>query len=40
LHFETVLSRFAKDDRRDMADESGVIVVDCAFCSRKFAIQD
>ena len=39
-HFETVLSRFAKDDRREMADESGVIVVDCAFCSRKFNIQD
>lgn len=40
LHFETVLSRFAKDDRREMADDGGVIVVDCAFCSRKFNIQD
>ena len=40
LHFESVLSRFSKEDRRDMADENGVIVVDCAFCSRKFDIQD
>lgn len=40
LHFETVLARFSKEDRRDMADDDGIIVVDCAFCSRKFAVQD
>ena len=40
LHFEEVLSRFPKEDRRDMADENGIIVVDCAFCSKQFAIQD
>jgi len=40
LHFETVLARFSKDDRRDMADDRGMIVVDCAFCSRQFDIQD
>jgi len=40
LHFESVLSRFSKEDRREMADDDGVIVVDCAFCSRKFDIQD
>lgn len=40
LHFETVLARFSKEDRREMANEAGVIVVDCAFCSRKFDIQD
>lgn len=39
-HFDKVLSRFPKDQRRDMADDGGVITVDCAFCSRKFAIQD
>jgi molecular chaperone Hsp33 len=39
-HFEEVLARFSKDDRREMRDEKGVIVVDCAFCSREFPIQD
>ena len=40
VHFEEVLARFPKEDRRDMRDDNGVIVVDCAFCSREFAIQD
>ena len=39
-HFEQVLARFPKKDRRDMRDENGVILVDCAFCSRSFPIQD
>lgn len=39
-HFESVLARFPSEDRRDMRDESGVILVDCAFCARQFAIQD
>lgn len=39
-HFEEVLARFPKEDRREMANDAGVIVVDCAFCSRAFAIQD
>lgn len=39
-HFEEVLSRFSKEDRREMKDDDGVILVDCAFCSRKFPIQD
>ena len=39
-HFEEVLSRFPSEERRAMADEDGVIVVDCAFCSKKFPIQD
>lgn len=37
-HFASVLSRFPAEERSDMADEAGDIVVDCAFCSRKFAI--
>ncbi|CAN5332554.1 Hsp33 family molecular chaperone [soil metagenome] len=37
-HFARVLSRFPAEERADMADEQGDIVVDCAFCSRKFAI--
>lgn len=40
VHFEDVLSRFPKEDRRDMRDENGIILVDCAFCSREFPIQD
>jgi len=40
VHFEEVLARFPKEDRRDMRDEKGIILVDCAFCSREFAIQD
>lgn len=40
VHFEEVLARFPKEDRCDMRDENGVILVDCAFCSRQFPIQD
>lgn len=39
-HYEDVLSRFPSEDRREMANEKGVILVECAFCSREFAIQD
>ncbi|HEX7874689.1 MAG TPA: Hsp33 family molecular chaperone HslO [Sphingobium sp.] len=37
-HFAKVLSRFPADQREEMVDDAGDIVVDCAFCSRKFAI--
>lgn len=40
VHFEEVLARFPKEDRREMRDDKGIIVVDCAFCSREFAIED
>ena len=39
-YYESVLSRFPKEERRDMANEDGLILVDCAFCSKQFAIQD
>ncbi|RJY10344.1 Hsp33 family molecular chaperone HslO [Aurantiacibacter aquimixticola] len=39
-HFESVLARFPKEERREMANEDGIILVDCAFCSKEFAIQD
>ena len=39
-HFEDVLSRFPRGERRDMANEEGIILVDCAFCSKVFPIQD
>lgn len=37
-HFANVLSRFPAEERIDMADENGNIIVDCAFCSKKLAI--
>lgn len=37
-HYEEVLERFPEEDRADMRDDQGVILVDCAFCSRQFAI--
>lgn len=37
-HYEKVLSRFPEAERAEMRDESGNILVDCAFCSRQFAI--
>lgn len=39
-HFEEVLACFPPEDRADMRDENGIIMVDCAFCSRLFPIQD
>lgn len=39
-HFEDVLARFPREERRDMADDDGIILVDCAFCSKVFPIQD
>jgi molecular chaperone Hsp33 len=38
-HFESVLRQFPDADRADMADDQGVIAVDCAFCSRIFPIE-
>lgn len=37
-HFLSVLRQFPADQRIDMADDDGVIAVDCAFCSRVFPI--
>jgi molecular chaperone Hsp33 len=39
-HFEKVLARFPQEDRRDMRNDDGIILVDCAFCSRQFPIED
>ena len=37
-HIRSVLAQFPEDERVAMADESGTIGVDCAFCSRVFPI--
>jgi molecular chaperone Hsp33 len=33
-----VLAKFPTEDRAAMADENGFIIVDCAFCARKFPV--
>lgn len=38
-HYQDVLSKFPEEDRKEMRDEEGKIVVDCAFCSKKFPIE-
>lgn len=35
-HIRSVIGRFGPEERAEMADERGVIAVDCAFCSRVF----
>ena len=37
-HYEDVLSRFSQEDRAEMRNPAGQIVVDCAFCSKAFVI--
>jgi len=37
-YYRQVLGRFGEAERREMANENGAIVVDCAFCSRTFDI--
>ena len=37
-HVRSVIGRFSAEERADMADEEGVIRVDCEFCSRSFPI--
>lgn len=38
-HYRQVLEKFPEEDRKEMRDEDGIIVVDCAFCSRKFPVE-
>ncbi|AJP74200.1 molecular chaperone Hsp33 [Sphingomonas hengshuiensis] len=37
-YIQQVLTKFPETERAEMADENGVISVDCAFCSTKFPI--
>jgi molecular chaperone Hsp33 len=37
-YIASVLSRFPADERAEMAEADGLVRVDCAFCSRQFAI--
>lgn len=38
-HYTQIIERFPEEDRADMRDESGKIMVDCAFCSKVFEIE-
>ena len=38
-YYNAVISRFPKDEQEAMRNDDGVIEVDCAFCSRKFALE-
>ena len=37
-HIAGVLAKFGSDEQREMADEDGVIRVDCAFCATSFPV--
>ena len=37
-HYRAILSRFPEEERLEMRDGEGNIVVDCAFCARSFAL--
>ena len=37
-HYETIIARFPPDEQDEMRDPDGTIAVDCAFCSRTFAL--
>jgi len=37
-HILSVLAKFPVEERREMADEAGVISVDCAFCATSFPV--
>ncbi|WP_242125247.1 Hsp33 family molecular chaperone HslO [Sphingobium sp. Sx8-8] len=37
-HIRSVIGRFPAEERAEMADDQGIIGVDCAFCSRMFPV--
>ncbi len=37
-HYQSILARFPEQERAEMRDEHGAILVDCAFCSKVFTI--
>ncbi len=39
-HYATVIASFPEADQVDMRNDAGVIVIDCAFCSKVFTLAD
>jgi molecular chaperone Hsp33 len=37
-HYEAIIARFPPEEQEDMRGPDGVIAVDCAFCSKTFAL--
>ena len=37
-HYTAIIARFPADEQAEMRNDEGVIAVDCAFCSRVFAL--
>jgi molecular chaperone Hsp33 len=37
-HIRGVIEKFGVEERREMADDQGIIRVDCAFCARSFPV--
>lgn len=37
-HYETIIARFPPEEQAEMRGPDGLIAVDCAFCSRTFAL--
>lgn len=37
-HYAAIIARFPPDEQDEMRNDEGVIAVDCAFCSRTFAL--
>jgi molecular chaperone Hsp33 len=37
-HIRAVIGRFPSEEQAQMADEDGLIHVDCEFCARRFSI--
>lgn len=37
-YITSVLAKFSPEERREMADEHGMIAVDCAFCAKRFPL--
>jgi len=37
-HYRELIARFPEEERADMRNNDGVIVIDCAFCSKAFEI--
>lgn len=35
-YYESIIARFPKEEQQEMRNDSGVIVVDCAFCAKTF----
>jgi molecular chaperone Hsp33 len=39
-HYRSIIAQFPEEEREAMRNDQGLIVVDCAFCSREFPIRD